>query len=119
MTFPFDQIMAITVANRQLALRFLDIARTTGARQVAIGGHALGACFEPGKFSEVAREAEQSRLTLIADTKAACEDWQQNAGDIFSPESETAQLAVVLGSLRTLYLSPFDACGGTVAGGGE
>lgn len=116
MTFPFDQIMAITVANRQLALRMLDIARTTCARQVVIGGYALAACFEPDKFSEVAREAEQSRLTLIADTKAACEDWQQNAGDIFSPESETAQLAVVVGSLRTFCLSPFEAFASTVAG---
>ena len=46
MTFPLDQVVAIAGANRQLALRFFDIARTTGARQAAIGAHALGAFFE-------------------------------------------------------------------------
>src|SRR3546814_2822475 len=88
MTFPLDQVVAIAGANRQLALRFFDIARTTGARQAAIGAHALGAFFEPGKFSEVAQEVEQNRLALATDTKAAFEEWQETAGDLFSPESE-------------------------------
>ncbi|WP_379486040.1 hypothetical protein [Novosphingobium soli] len=101
--------MAIAGANRQLALKFFDIARTTGARQAAIGAHALGAFFEPGKFSEVAQEAEQNRLVLIADTKAALEEWQESAGDLFSPESETTQLAVALEPLRAFFLSPLQA----------
>ena len=109
MTFPLDQVVAIAGANRQLALKFFDIARTPGARQAAIGAHALGAFFEPGKFSEVAQEAEQNRLVLIADTKAALEEWQESAGDLFSPESETTQLAVALEPLRAFFLSPLQA----------
>src|SRR3546814_9450027 len=84
MTFPLDQVVAIAGANRQLALRFFDIARTTGARQAAIGAHALGAFFEPGNFSEVAQEVEQNRLALATDTQAAFEEWQETAGVLFS-----------------------------------
>ncbi|WP_254908109.1 hypothetical protein [Sphingobium sp. GW456-12-10-14-TSB1] len=109
MTFPFDQVVAIAGANRQLALKFFDIARTTGARQAAIGAHAMSALFDPGKVSEVAQEAEQNRLALIADTKAAFEEWQESAGDLLSPESETAQLAVAFEPLRAFFLSPLQA----------
>ncbi|WP_065846088.1 hypothetical protein [Sphingobium sp. Ndbn-10] len=116
MTFPLDQVVAIAGANRQLALRFFDIARTTGARQAAIGAHALGAFFEPGRFSEVAQEVEQNRLALATDTKAAFEEWQETAGDLFSPESETAQLSVVFEPLRAFFLSPLQAFANTAAG---
>ena len=109
MTFPLDQFVAIAGANRQLALKFLDIARTTGARQAAIGAQALGAFLEPGKFAEVAQEVEQNRLALIAETNAAFEEWQESAGDLFSPESETAQLSVVFEPLRAFFLSPLQA----------
>lgn len=109
MTFPFDQVVAIAGANRQLALKFFDIARTTGARQAAIGAHAMSALFDPGKLSEVAQEAEQNRLALVADTKAAFEEWQESAGDLLSPESETAQLAVAFEPLRAFFLSPLQA----------
>src|SRR3546814_6369199 len=70
-TFPLDQVVAIAGANRKLALRFFDIARTTGARPAAIGAHALGAFFEPGKFSDVAQEVAQNRLAPVTDTQAA------------------------------------------------
>src|SRR3546814_14517461 len=87
MTFPLDQVVAIAGANRQLALRFLDIARTPGARQAAVGAHALGAFFEPGRFCEVAQEVEQNRLDLATDTKAAFEEWTETAGDLFRSEA--------------------------------
>src|SRR3546814_1972907 len=83
MTFPLDQVVAIAGANRQLALRFFDIARTTGARPAAIGAPALGAFFEPGKFSEVAQEAEETRLARATDTKAVFEEWTETAGELF------------------------------------
>lgn len=43
MAFPFAQVMAIVGANRQLALKFFDIARAVGARQTATGARALAA----------------------------------------------------------------------------
>ena len=116
MTFPLDQVLAVAGANRQLALKFFDIARTTGARQAAIGAHALGAFLKPGKLSEVAQEVEQNRQALIADTKAAFEEWQETAGDLFSPESETAQLSVAFAPLRTFFLSPLQAFANAAAG---
>lgn len=116
MAFPLGQVAAVAGANRQLALKFFDIARTTGARQAAIGAHALGAFFEPGKLSEVAQEVEQNRQTLIAETRAACEEWQETAGDIFSPESETAQMFVAFEPLRTFFLSPLQAFANASAG---
>src|SRR3546814_18386004 len=53
MTFPHDQVVAIAGANSQLALRFFDIARTTGARQAEIEAQPRGPFLEPGTFSEV------------------------------------------------------------------
>src|SRR3546814_11137557 len=81
MTFPLDQVVAIAGDNRQLALRFFDIARTTGARQAAIGAPALGAVFEPGNFSELAQEVQQTRLALATATTTAFAARQENAGD--------------------------------------
>src|SRR3546814_16329939 len=78
MTFPLDQVVAIAGANRQLAMRFFDIARTAGARQAPIGAHALGAFFAPGKFSEVAQAEETNRLALELG-RASCRErvWQK------------------------------------------
>ena len=57
----------------------------------------------------MAQEVEQNRQALIADTKAAFEEWQETAGDLFSPESETAQLSVAFAPLRAFFLSPLQA----------
>src|SRR3546814_13531040 len=75
MTFPLDQVVAIAGANRQLALRFFDIARTTGARQAAIGAHAMGAFFEPGKFSEVAQEVRSEERRVEKECVSKCRTW--------------------------------------------
>src|SRR3546814_11710628 len=40
--------------------------------QAAIGAHALGAFFDPGRFSEVALEVEQNRLALANIGSASC-----------------------------------------------
>src|SRR3546814_17917385 len=75
MTFPLDQVVAIAGANRQLALRFFAIARTTGARQAAIGATWLGAFLAPGKFSEVALGVGQNRLDYRTDPKRWSPTW--------------------------------------------
>jgi len=115
MIFPLEQTLALAGINRQLLLKFFDIARTSGGRQVTIGAHALAAIFDPGKLLEVAQEVEQDRQALVADTKAALEEWQESAVDIFSPENETAQLAFTVEPWFTRFLPPYQALAGTAA----
>lgn len=112
MTFPLEQALVLADANRQFALKFFDIVRTSGVRQAAIGAHALAAVFDPGKLSGVAQEIEQNRQTQVAETRAALEEWQESAGYLFSPEDETVQLAIALEPWRALLLSPFQAFAG-------
>ncbi|MDE8650631.1 hypothetical protein [Novosphingobium album (ex Liu et al. 2023)] len=115
MTFPFEHAVAIAGANRQLAAKCFEIARTTGARQVAIGTQALGSFFEPGKFPEVVQEAAQNRQVFIDDTKAAFEEWRENAGDLFSPGRDTLQLVAVFEPLRAFFLAPLETVANSFA----
>jgi hypothetical protein len=97
MSYPIDQLTALTKANFDLALRLGGIARIGGQEMVQAGskmtngfaedaraallqatGKGGGTAAEaPGKVAAVLADQEQVRAHVLADTRTAVEDWQR------------------------------------------
>lgn len=123
MTYPFDQVAAFAGANSELAQKFFDIARASGERQAKIGAEVVNtitdqaknlkpgvpAFFTPVGFTDVFREAEQSRQAAIADTRAAVEAWQAKIRDLFSTEEGQKQATSAFQTWSQFFLTPLTA----------
>ncbi|MFT3967666.1 MAG: hypothetical protein QM690_17475 [Sphingobium sp.] len=119
MGYPFDQFASIAGANRQLFMTLLDIARRTNERQAQIGAKVASGLADQIRepkavatpFIQVGdhfKELEQSRQTVLAEAKSAFEEWQVQAGDLFSPEIGQEQMALALQNWSKLALAPFE-----------
>lgn len=107
MTYPIDQIVALTKANGQLALKLADIARTAGEDYAQIGGKAVAAFADQCKalkpmtapafggeaVSGLFGEMEKSREASLARTKAAFDEWQDRCRHVFADADAPRELA--------------------------
>ncbi|MFX4086853.1 MULTISPECIES: hypothetical protein [Sphingobium] len=92
MTYPFDQLGALTKANSDLSIRLAEIARhgaQGGMQSAAAIVNTLGEVATPEfspekkvaalseKGANILRDAEKVREQMIADTRAALQTWQE------------------------------------------
>lgn len=90
MSYPVDQIIALTKANGQFLLKLAEITRSVGADYAGIGRQGFASAvdqikaFEPGKVpslsgtptATILAEIEKSRDAAAEKAKAAFEEWQ-------------------------------------------
>ncbi|AYO75504.1 hypothetical protein P7B04_26020 [Sphingobium yanoikuyae] len=102
MTYPFDQMLALTQANAHLALKFAKIARANCEDHVQIGSRFLGAVADqfkesaPGKVefanseavSGLFEELAETRTTALLGVKEAMAEWQQSCiNEVTAPKT--------------------------------
>ena len=126
MSYPFDQIIALAGANRELAITYTRILSSSGERQAAIATRAFGLLAGQGEdkgattltpnfvgLTEIWRELEESRKTSLEDGKAAFEAWRKACGDGFSPDQAQQQLRSTVETWSSLFVAPLGGNRGT------
>lgn len=106
MSYPFDQLTTLAGANRDLFLKCAEIVQQATARQAGIATRSVaalspkddaqvGAARTPNYagFSEIWRDAEQSRQKATEETRAAVKNWQESVGSCFAAEPAGQQVA--------------------------
>lgn len=124
MSFPFDQWTALAQANRTLAIRWTEILREAGERQVEIAARSLGsltAGTPEGQapalpdLSGIFKEVEDNRQHALAQTQAAIEQWRADSTDIVSADAARDQMANLLQTWASPFAAPWTAATGSKA----